>query len=300
MAGEAGFAPRTTDELFARLAAQVPGGFGGLHKAGAGDYVVSLKDLGKSAEARNALLNRQGGWAPENRAVAPSEIRFVQAEYGWDELYAWYKQLGPVYGHEAVMFVDVDERRNRLHIGVDDAGAIDELRREIRTEGTPTEAVVIEDPGWRPITAATTLEDQVRPVQGGFIIRAEEPDSRMHSGGQHAEPSSTPPPSASNSTVPTPKGRGSEGSDTRRRSDHPVPAREHSPDLLPVSLDEGGHGSELLGGGKMTAQKPATRWHPLFSSGYAGLGCAAKMASFGLKGVDQAGENPGPGGGSSS
>jgi hypothetical protein len=146
----------TLDDRLAALSTDVPG-FGGLSLDEEGRLNVFLKDV------------RQAG---AFRAMDP-DVRVHQADFEFARLHEWrLASRASVLAREDVVFLDVDETRNRLRIGVDRSagresvvGVLGALRRA----GVPRDAVVIERT--EPIHFVATLRDKIRPVPGGVQIR---------------------------------------------------------------------------------------------------------------------------------
>ncbi len=138
--------PYTIDDRFADLARVVPGGFGGLWLEG-DELHVNLVDLSKRAEAQ-AVLARElraefGGGAPGQRgSVDLDAIVFHSARYDYLQLTGWYARLTPALG-EGIVSTDIDERANRIAVGVRDEATIERVRRRVVELGIPPEAVVV-------------------------------------------------------------------------------------------------------------------------------------------------------------
>lgn len=140
--------PYTIDDRFADLARAVPGGFGGLWLQG--DVLhVNLVDLSREAEARAALKERlRGEFGPgaggQRGRVELDRIVFHQGRYDYVQLTAWYARLPAGLGYEGVITTDIDERRNRIVVGVESAAAAERVRRRVAELGIPAEAVLVE------------------------------------------------------------------------------------------------------------------------------------------------------------
>lgn len=146
--------PYTIDDRFAALAAAVPGGFGGLWLEGTVLH-VNLVDLSKREEARSALrAELQGEFGPgapsrQRASVDLDRIVFHQGRYDYLQLTGWYARLPAALGYESVTSTDIDERRNRIRIGVRDDAAAERVGRRIRELRIPPDAVLVqrEEPG---------------------------------------------------------------------------------------------------------------------------------------------------------
>lgn len=165
--GSAGKA-ETIDDLFAEIARDVPA-FGGMFfdEKDDGILYVYLSDPTQKEKAAAAIASVFGS----KRPVSWSEIRVLQAQYGFSQLKDWYGYMHlAVLGLPDVVYTDIDEAGNRLVIGVQQGKAFDHVERELAKLGIPREAVIIK--GTEPVTFAThTLRDRVRPVVGGLQIQ---------------------------------------------------------------------------------------------------------------------------------
>jgi hypothetical protein len=141
--------PYTIDDRFAALARAVPGGFGGLWLEGSVLH-VNLVDLSRWEQAQAALkVELRGEFGPgapggQRASVDLDRIVFHQARYDYVQLTGWYARLPAALGYEGVTSTDIDERRNRIRIGVRDDATADRVRRRILELGIPAEAVLVE------------------------------------------------------------------------------------------------------------------------------------------------------------
>jgi hypothetical protein len=151
-----------SDELAGSLA-----GFGGAFVANGvlNVYLTSEanSDQGR-AQARSAIKSL---FAAGNRPEMP--IQFLTANYSMRQLRSWEKALRQSYRHLRVNRAQVDERRNRFEISVDDQGAADELRSAAAVIGIPSEIVSIRV-GDARVVPFTDLTNKVRPAGGGLFI----------------------------------------------------------------------------------------------------------------------------------
>ena len=141
--------PYTIDDRFAALARTVPGGFGGLWLEGTVLH-VNLVDLSKREQAQAAVkVELRGELGPgaatgQRAGVDLDRIVFHQARYDYVQLTGWYARLPSALGYEGVTSTDVDERRNRIRIGVRDDATVQRVRRRIIELGIPPEAVLVQ------------------------------------------------------------------------------------------------------------------------------------------------------------
>ncbi len=146
--------PMNLDDEYARMAEKVPG-FGGLYVDEKGTTHVYLQDLARAGEMQG-LAER---------------VVFHQGDYDYRDLYAWKNQVRPELNEAGAVFLDIDERRNRLVFGVE-REAIDKFTGELQSflKGTrvPPEAVIVE--AAEPIQPLEMLTDKIRPVPAGVQI----------------------------------------------------------------------------------------------------------------------------------
>src|SRR5262249_8347894 len=107
---------RTIDEQFAAGARRTPS-FGGMDMGEGGDvlYVYSWDQAaGAGAVARDAIAAVFGSQQPGAR------VQILTARYGFHELKAWHDRMSPgVLDMPGVVMTDIDDRSNRLTVGVE-------------------------------------------------------------------------------------------------------------------------------------------------------------------------------------
>jgi hypothetical protein len=141
--------PYTIDDRYTELARAVPGGFGGLWLEGSVLH-VHLVDLTRREQALAALKTElRGEFGPgaatsQRADVELDRIVFHQGSYDYVQLTGWYARLPASLGYEGVTSTDIDERRNRISIGVRDDATGERVRRRIVELGIPREAVLVQ------------------------------------------------------------------------------------------------------------------------------------------------------------
>ncbi|MBT8397000.1 MAG: hypothetical protein KJN92_08540, partial [Gemmatimonadetes bacterium] len=158
--------------------------FAGMFLEG-GVLVVTVTDLDRGA---TVVSDVQGGVLPEiqqrGRALGGLEVRKV--EYSFLELANWRNlAFRHVMWFEDVTSLDLDERRNRVSIGLATGSGRAQVLEVLKDLDVPLEAVAIAvtgsvNPGVLnkkpepapPLRAATNLYDRVRPIPGGvkFVV----------------------------------------------------------------------------------------------------------------------------------
>ena len=158
--GEAAAAPgpvRSIDDELIRIGREIPG-FGGLYYDEQGRPNVYL--LAPEGPGRRAL-KRLG-----------AEVLVHRGDYEIARLLDWRRQLRPVLALAGVVFLDVDEARNRIVLGLDTSADSkldrDQLERELLSTGVPRQAVLLAPAG--RIEPLAGLQDKLRPTPGGAQV----------------------------------------------------------------------------------------------------------------------------------
>jgi hypothetical protein len=156
--GSAGSPAGSVDEELARMGREVPG-FGGLFYDPEGRPNVYLFDPeGKSASSLKSL---------------GTEVRIRRGDYEFQRLLDWKVELRPLLSLPGVVFLDVDEARNRVVLGLDSTSRSqsqdrDELERRLLFTSVPREAVVVvETASFEPMVG---VQNRFRPASGGIQI----------------------------------------------------------------------------------------------------------------------------------
>jgi hypothetical protein len=145
------------------LARGIPG-FGGFFFDHDGAPTVFLLDVSARAEVQQAL----GPWLG-SQGVDPAALRVRGADYDWASLERWQgRATGTVLAMRGVLWVDADESRNRVTIGVERGMPAAQVRSAVARLGVPSAAVVVEEA--EPVRLLATLQDRVRPVVGALQI----------------------------------------------------------------------------------------------------------------------------------
>lgn len=176
---------RPGEQAFRNLAEQVPG-FAGFYFDEHGVLAVLLTDLGHGASARAALapfvhqlgIERGRGGRPAPRVV------LQQARYSFQQLSEWRERVRePLFALDAVVLLDLDERDNRLFIGLSNESARAATEARLRELGIPSAAYTagaVTPPMPLGTAQATTaapalsgcgqLDAYCRPLMGGYKI----------------------------------------------------------------------------------------------------------------------------------
>lgn len=147
---------RSVDDELLRIGRQIPG-FGGLFYDEQGRPSVYL-------------LEPEGGGAAAVKSLG-TDVRVLRGDYEIERLLAWRHEIRPLLGLPGVAFLDTDEARNRVVVGVDSRAKgtdLGRLERELLAAGVPREAVVFQEAA--PFEDLVGLRDKIRPVPGGSQI----------------------------------------------------------------------------------------------------------------------------------
>lgn len=146
----------------AAVARAVPG-FGGFHYED-GVPTVHLTDARQRPATERALARflEAEGYAPTDLRVEPGRFKYL-------ELDRWFGDLAPeALGVAGVAVVDLEERRNRVVVGVTDASAGPSVRSLAARLGVPEEALLVERV--EPVVPMVSLRDAAASIEGGVQI----------------------------------------------------------------------------------------------------------------------------------
>ena len=120
---------QTLDEMFYEVARLAPD-FGGAFYDAKGRMTINLVPAreGMQEAQRRRVLDAlaqvfgksflRPAHSPSRDPAAQSELVFLPAKYGYGELFEHYTTINPVYRLKGVLYTDIDERANRITIGV--------------------------------------------------------------------------------------------------------------------------------------------------------------------------------------
>ena len=135
------------EQDFARLAREQPGFAGYHYDWETGDLVASVKNLDRAEEARAAVepVITQLRRVSERARRGRGGVRVRQVQFGFDELRVWRDHLTPVlFSKPQVLSIDLDEKENRVWVGVRQASARAEVMAEAKRLGIPASAVTVQ------------------------------------------------------------------------------------------------------------------------------------------------------------
>jgi hypothetical protein len=157
------------DEQFAAIARQVPG-FGGMYLDQDGTMKVYMVGQKEPANANlissldDVIIREIGG----GERLTHSGVEIIEGQYSFLDLHSWHQELSPaVLSLPGVVFTDLDEKTNRLRVGVTDSKEVLEaVEKSLAGLSVPREAVVISET--KPIIPY--LRNFRRPLRGGLQI----------------------------------------------------------------------------------------------------------------------------------
>lgn len=174
----------------ARLAERLPGGFGGLSFEN-GSAVVYLQDTTHAAAARAAVAPLLRDRVRSRRAQGPAVPNIVvrKGEFAFQQLRGWRDQLtDPLMNVEGVEMVGLDERTNRIVVGISSDAARAAVEQKAAELGAPAAALRFERTAAftvdvrylderSPAAFASSLTTHNRPVRAGMQIAFENPQA---------------------------------------------------------------------------------------------------------------------------
>ena len=154
---------RGLDRELAQLAREVPG-FGGLSRRPDGSAVLLLTDTRRAAAAKQAVAAK----ARILRGIDPSRIEIRTVKFDYLTLTDWKAEIRSSLDVPGIVFLDIDESTNHVHIAVQQGTSHDRVLSDVAKLGIPPEAVTIDEAS--PIRPTATLRDPIRPAVGGLQI----------------------------------------------------------------------------------------------------------------------------------
>ena len=158
------------DSEYAGIAAKARG-FGGMFYDENGTLNVYLtNEARQSPQARQRALDEvsaslQGRGRP---APSSSEVKVLEASRDYLELVTLRGRMGSMLNVPGVVFTDIDEAENRLHVGVLAEASVSQVQLALQDAGVPLDAVTIGVT--EPVVPLATLRDAQNPLGGGLQI----------------------------------------------------------------------------------------------------------------------------------
>lgn len=156
-----GASEKSFDDLLAEVAKSVPA-FGGLYLAEDGALEVVMTDRSQEAVVEGVI---RSVFPMEN--VSYSGVRVRDGKHTFTQLKSWNDAAyRSVFEMPGVVYTDIDERANRLRVGVSDGGTLNAVTAAYKAASVPDDAFVVE------MTEPVQMElrSRRRPLVGGLQI----------------------------------------------------------------------------------------------------------------------------------
>ena len=128
------------EEGTARFSRELPGGYAGIWLVDE-EPVMAMVDPTHAEVVRVALNDRLGG---SGLSLSP-ESPVVQVRWSFAQLWEWYTYLESVIvAPEAFVWVDLDERRNRIVVGLTSHSAREDLAARLNAREVPCHLILLE------------------------------------------------------------------------------------------------------------------------------------------------------------
>lgn len=155
---------REPDEVMTRWARQIPG-LSGIYRGDDGKMHIMLTDTSaREVAVFTALSNAQAAGVP----LTADRIVVEPSEFSWLQLRDWYPSFQQLLSMPGAILTDIDERRGRLKVGIEDLTRRDEVISKLRGWGIPESAVIIEAAS-RVVDDSSGMWSRFRPVPGSAL-----------------------------------------------------------------------------------------------------------------------------------
>ncbi|MGH7471729.1 MAG: hypothetical protein ACRENP_27580 [Longimicrobiales bacterium] len=156
----------STNAIFSQIAKEIPG-FGGFYidNGAIHVYLVDPAYSSVAAQAVRSVLERRG----RLQRMAELPIQIEQGAFSWQTLSQWYLSIRTLLSLPGVSMADIDERINRIVVGLTRMSAADLMREHVRSANIPLEAVTFVEEQL-PALANHDLNHRVDPIPGGVSI----------------------------------------------------------------------------------------------------------------------------------
>jgi hypothetical protein len=154
---------RGIDREFVEIARAVPG-FGGVSRASDGSAIMYLTDPSQAAAAKQAVAAR----SRVLRGIDVGRIQVRAARFDYIRLADWRERIREGLDVPGLVFLDIDEATNNVHIGVAKGTSHELIVSELAKLEVPSDAFNIEDT--EPVRFTAALTDRIRPTRGGIQI----------------------------------------------------------------------------------------------------------------------------------
>ena len=180
------------DEKLMETAKRLPG-FGGMYFDDNGDLNVYLVEdvsglrgeklkvrqsqveqvltdvFGKELLSQSRVARDQD--AAKVATASRARIKLIKGDFSVQQLATWRAEADGVLEVPGIVFTDLDERSNRVKIGIAPGTSREKAQALLKQKGIPAGAVLFEET--QPVRFHASLRDHVRPMPGGVQIEAD-------------------------------------------------------------------------------------------------------------------------------
>ena len=153
--------PITIEQKFAELSLELPS-FGGMFIDADDALTLYLADDVDRQHAGPAIARVFG-----EKILAGRTLNVQPADFRYDDLSHHFPRAVQLMSNDGIVLTDIDERANRIHIGVLDEQALEWAEEQLHSAGVPRAMVTLEV--IQPVHEET-LQNIERPVLGGYEI----------------------------------------------------------------------------------------------------------------------------------
>lgn len=154
----------TLDDRLAHVAERAPA-FGGFY---VDEATGSIKVYSWNLTAAGATEAEQALRAVLGQDLPQGKIEIVRGNYSFRELKLWHDRMTELLAMRGVVLTDIDDRTNRLLVGVETERVSWAVRDRLGALGIPGESVDLVE--MAPIKYLNSLRDRHRPLVGGLHI----------------------------------------------------------------------------------------------------------------------------------
>ena len=99
----------------------------------------------------------------------PADLQVRRGDFDYRQLTLWFNAASPIaLDMEGTVMVDLDEARNRVLVGVENAATVGAVRAALVRAGMPERSITIEV--MRPVVRVASLQGPATPIWGGVQI----------------------------------------------------------------------------------------------------------------------------------
>ena len=156
---------------FSRVSGEVPD-FGGLFFDSDGDLNVYVEDTDpdRIPDVRSVLEDVFGADLferadSERNPTGDAEVVLLEGTYPFEALQGWFEEIHDVFAVDEVVFIDLDERENRLVIAAEQEAAFEEIEAELAELEVPREAINLKQ--------TTPIDIQNQDLRDQFEIKSQ-------------------------------------------------------------------------------------------------------------------------------